>query len=116
MEIAEKIREVMQWSGTTQKELSERTGIAYTTLNGYLCGRSGISIEVIRQIADGLGVSMYVLLNGESLPSDYQELSEEERGVVRLYRLMNQDQREVIVQSMELFTRQNREKQNPGRA
>jgi transcriptional regulator with XRE-family HTH domain len=112
VEITDKIREVMQWSGMSQKELAAITGIPYTTLNGYLCGRNQIPLRVLPNIAKGLGVSSTLLLNEEPLPADALELSQEERELVKQYRQLTRDQKEILVQNMALFIRQNRDERN----
>lgn len=94
----------------TQRELAERLNIPYPTFNGYVRGRHSISIDLVQRIADELGVSVFLLINREPLPADSQELTEEERVAVARYRLLTREQREMIVQNMELFIKQNRTK------
>ena len=110
MSTDEKIREVMQWSGVTQKDLARRMGMKYTTLNGYLCGHNRIPLDVIKQIASALHVSVFLLINEEPLPADSMELTQDERAIINRYRQLTMEQQEIIAQSMDLYFRHNQEK------
>lgn len=69
-----------------------------------------MTVDFVQRVANALGVSVFMLINGEPLPADTEELTEEERETVARYRVLTWEQREIITQSMELFIKQNRTK------
>lgn len=96
MTIGEKIGEVLDWSGVTQKELSERTGISPSMVSSYISGTHAVSFESASKIADALDVSLWVLLNGEPLPANENEITKDESRVIGEYRLLTGDEKEMI--------------------
>lgn len=105
--VGEKIKEVLTWSGKTQKWLASQLDMPYSTFNGYICGRHRMSIDMVKRIADALDVSYYVLLNDESLPADSLELNEDERQMLARYRLLTHGQRTMIRNNMDFLIDQN---------
>lgn len=96
MTIGEKIGEVLDWSGLSQKELATRTGISTSMISSYISGTHSVSIEVAKKIAAAMDVSLWVLLDGEPLPEKNQDLTEDERWVIGEYRLLTGDEKEMI--------------------
>lgn len=110
MTINEKIVELLDWSGMSQRELSRITGIPQTTISTYVTGKSTVSIENAYKIAKGLNVSPWTILNCEPLPATWLEMTREEQDLIADIRSLNNDQRELIVESVKVMVRQNRRK------
>jgi transcriptional regulator with XRE-family HTH domain len=56
MTFAEKLRELREKKGLTEKALAEAADVTYATIRGYALGRRAPSFEVVLQLADALGV------------------------------------------------------------
>ena len=70
MTVGEKIAEERKYSGMTQKELGEKTGIDPSTIRKYESGRLNPKIGTLRKIADALGVSSFDLMPDELLDAN----------------------------------------------
>lgn len=110
MEINEKLAEVLAWTGKTQKYLADQLGIPKGSMNAYMSGRVGISIDIAYKIADALGVTPWTILSREPLSATSFDLSKKEIELVTSMRGLNNEQREVIFQTVELFEKHNKEK------
>ena len=55
--IGERIRELRNERGLTQKELGERAGIAEPTIRRYELGKLNPKFETVQKIASGLNVT-----------------------------------------------------------
>ena len=55
-------------SGLTQKELSERTGIAQSDISKLECGNGNPSLQTLRRLAAGMGMQVRI----EFLPAAHQ--------------------------------------------
>lgn len=95
MTVSEKMREVISWSGVSQKELAQKTGIAQSTINGYLNGRTA-PMDAIDKIADALGVNRWLLLNNEALPIVKEELTLDEIKLLEIYRSVPAEEEKMI--------------------
>lgn len=67
MTIAERIRLVRQQKNLSQKELSEKSGVNLKSLSRYELGVSIPPADVLKAIADALGVSSDALLEDNTL-------------------------------------------------
>lgn len=109
MSVAEKILELLAWSGMEQKQLAIKSGIPYGTVHGFLKQGRSIPADSILKISDALGVSVYTLLDCEPLLVKPIELTESEQKMIGLYRSLNKQQQDFIAQSLEIFYKQNQE-------
>lgn len=64
--IIQAIIEARQHSGLTQKELSERTGIAQGDISKLECGNANPSLKTLQRLASGMGMRMRL----EFLPTE----------------------------------------------
>lgn len=110
MTIGEKIGELLDWNGVSQTELSRRTGIPQTTISSYVTDKVSIPADAAYKIAEALGVTPWAVLNSEPLLATKEDLSVEELELVTDMRQLTQHQREIILQSIGLMLKQNREK------
>ena len=58
--IIQAIIDARQQSGLTQKELSERTGIAQTEISKLENGTRNPSIKLLQRLADGMGMTLNI--------------------------------------------------------
>lgn len=68
--IGERIRELRNDRGMTQKELGERAGIAEPTIRRYELGKLNPKFETVQKIAKALGVFYFELLPEELLDAN----------------------------------------------
>ena len=104
MTVPEKIQEIMEWSNRnklTPLELARLSGIAKSSLNGYIHGDRKITVDAAQKIADALNVSLWTLLNGEALAVTSMDLTERERRLVSGYRRLNDEQRAAVDQLLQ---------------
>jgi transcriptional regulator with XRE-family HTH domain len=55
MTFAEKLRQLRESRGLTEKQLADASGVTYATIRGYALGRRAPSFEVVLQLAKALG-------------------------------------------------------------
>lgn len=87
-------------SGMNQAELAKRVGIATTTLSSYVNGVRFPRAEILRRIADALGVSVGALLgeNNEEIMGEHIVPSQPEiNAVVRCMLQLPLDRRKLLV-------------------
>lgn len=63
MTFAEKLKAARKAAGLTQKELSERTGISYRSIQSWEAGTRPQTLESVRKVADALGTTSEALLS-----------------------------------------------------
>ena len=64
MQIYERVFEILQQKGMSQKELSEKTGIRQSTISDWKNKKMNPSADKIMILCDALEVSPYTLLSG----------------------------------------------------
>lgn len=79
--VHERIREARLQAGLTQREVSERTGIAEPTLRSYEAGRLNPKYETIQKIADALGTPVLKLLDPEMYEQQINDLESQQRQI-----------------------------------
>jgi len=89
--IGERIRKFRKTKGMSQMELAELMGVSYQQIQKYENGTSNLTMGRIRQLADALGVTVYMLIPpGENMVSenvaDYMHMSLEEQDLLKLFR------------------------------
>ncbi|PKB91565.1 hypothetical protein A8A01_00190 [Ewingella americana] len=76
-EFSQKLKEVMDTTGYSMKDLAQKCGVPYSTIRGYLVGESlPAGIEQIQKISKATGVSISWLVgeNTENCnPADYSK-------------------------------------------
>lgn len=75
--VPERIREVCEYKSLTIKDLSNRTGVSYRTIQNYIGGDRAVGSEFLTAISTHLGISASWVLTGEGpmsipLPSSEQ--------------------------------------------
>ena len=107
MEIGRKIQDVLDDKDITQTRLAEQLNIPLSTLNGYMTGRRAFPLEILRDIAVVLQVTMDYLLGISSSAEQPMELKHSEEELIKAYRGLKKDQRELIYQNIQFMKQQN---------
>lgn len=96
MQIYERIFEILQQKGMSQKELSEKTGIGQSTISDWKNKRMNPSSDKIMIICDALGVSPYAILSGSN--DRYNQMdyiiidkNSDENTLIEIYRNSSKD-------------------------
>lgn len=99
-QVYEKIFELLQAKGMTQKEFSIRTGISESTISDWKHKRFNPSSDKIPAICQVLGISAEELFEldnvNEKLGSRYY-LSDDEKLIIETFRLANKDGKQHIL-------------------
>ncbi len=103
MNIGERVLQLVHESGMTQKEFSEKTGIAQSTMSSWRGKKQNPSIDKLKVICDTLHVDPYYLISGtesnEALNNDYLTVyrKDEEYELLIEYRKMDRDSRNRLI-------------------
>lgn len=98
------LRTIREELGISQKALAEKLGVSHTNIYNYEMGRTEPSIEMLKLIAEILGVTVGYLVGAEDetgLPVP-QDISDEEKKLLVYFRGIDKSQQRAI-----LFTTEN---------
>lgn len=93
--VGEKIQELLDWSGLSQKNLAKLVGMSPSAINGFIKGKK-ISLEAVDKIAQALHVNRWLLLNNEALPPSPLELTERETRLIIKYRSLPEEEEKMV--------------------
>ena len=109
MGFKENLKSELAYQDIMVKELANITGISRHTLDNYLNVRERIpTADVAVKIARALGVSVEYLVTGEENQQDKSSLGPEIRSLVQNFKLLNEDDRKMIVSIIQLFKNKQR--------
>ena len=104
MNVGEKIKTARLAKGMTQEELGEILGVQKSAIAKYENGRVvNIKRSTLKKISDALGIPPHELIFDEKLmlenkaPSNEKDLSEAERMVLELVRMVPEDQQQLVI-------------------
>ena len=98
-----KLKEARNLTGMKQKEVAEKTGIPLGTLRRWEQGVNEPDTDSLVLLADLYGVSTDVILGSSfSSKNEVQQLSADERELIRLFRSCDQRGREYMMQMAEV--------------
>lgn len=104
MGFKENLKSELAYQDMQVKELSDITGISRYTLGNYLSVRERIpTADVAVKIAKALGVSVEYLILGEENTTEKSSISPEIRGLVQSYKLLNEEDRKMVIAITQLF-------------
>jgi len=104
MGFKENLRSELAYQDMMVKELANATGISRHTLDNYLNVRKHMpTADVAVKIARVLGVSVEYLVTGEENYQDKTVLGPEIRSLVQNFKLLNEEDRKMIVSIIQLF-------------
>ena len=93
------------------KELASKTGISRHTLDNYLNIRKHIpTIDVAVKIAKVLGVTVEYLATGNESPATNVSMNKETITLVQNYNLLNEEDRKIIVEFVQVLLKHRRKK------
>ncbi|MBQ9437316.1 MAG: helix-turn-helix domain-containing protein [Lachnospiraceae bacterium] len=111
MTIGERILEMIQEKGITQKEFSEKTGIPQSTMSSWKGKKRNPGMSKLQAICDVLGVDPYYLISGtkvnESVNTDYLSVyrtDKEEYELLVEYRKLGPDGRKRLKGYLDALT------------
>ena len=107
MSLGETLRNLIEQQGITQKELAAKLSITPSALGNYVQNTREPDYHTLIKIADYFQVSTDCLL-GHNAPR--QNLSQEEEMLLRIFRSLNDDQREIYLEQGKIFMKQNNKK------
>lgn len=91
----------LEWSGKSQKEVAEAIGVTPASLNEWTKAKKYPRIDKIELLARYFGILKSDLIeekgNNKSLPSETLVLSEGEEKLVELFRLVPEEQQEMVL-------------------
>ena len=103
MGFKENLKSELSYQDMLVKELAAMSGISKHTLDNYLNVRGYMpSADVAVKIARALGVSVEYLVTGEENRPDKSSLGPEIRNLVQNFKLLNEDDRKMIIAIMQL--------------
>jgi transcriptional regulator with XRE-family HTH domain len=111
MGFKENLKSELIYKDMLVKELAAKTGISRHTLDNYLNVREHIpTIDVAVKIAKALGVSVEYLATGEEPPQATIPMSGEIITLVQNYNLLNEDDRKIISELIQLLMKHRHKK------
>lgn len=99
MTIGEKLQEIMDWNGMKQSDLIKQTDISQSMISSYCQDVREPTLDALRKLAKALGVSVWTIINGEGLPVDPNDVTEQERRMIADYRALSRKE-QALVDSM----------------
>ncbi len=107
MRLCDKLRILIDERDLTQRKVAEQIGIAPSTFGGYVQGTSEPDLETLKIIASFFSVSCDYLLD---VPIRQIE-SESEVELLRIYRAMDAEQKEIYLEQGRVFVEVNAKKE-----
>ena len=112
MSFGNRLLYVLEDKNITQKQFSEILNIAPSTINGYINNYREPDFSILKKISTILEVSTdYLLgLTNHSQIRSPEQLTDIEAEFVNTFRLLNNEQRELIIEQGKLMCKQNTKK------
>lgn len=107
MTIAERIRLIRKQKDLSQKELAEKSKVNLKSLSRYEIGTSIPPADVLKQIADALGVTTDLLLNDNQTQITDKDLLEK----MEIIQQLGQEDKNVVYTFLDLVIRDFKTKQ-----
>ncbi len=108
MDYQARIKAMIEDSDTRQKALAAALNINQSTFSNYVTGRTSTPPEVIAEIAQYFHVTTDYILGLTDDPAPPYPVSAGEREMLEVFRTLNREQKELILQSISLMHKQNR--------
>lgn len=103
MQFGDILRNLLEETGMSQKELAEQLNIAASTLGNYVRNLREPDYKTLKQIAAVFQVSTDYLLDSHSNPT----ITPDEQRLLQIYRSLTAEQQELFFEQGKLFLRQN---------
>ena len=114
MGFKENLKSELIYKDMLVKELAAKTGISRHTLDNYLNVREHLpTIDVTIKIAQALDVTVEYLATGKEPPQASIPMNSEIITLVQNYNLLNEDDRKIITELIQLLKKHRRKKHTP---
>lgn len=100
MTTGERIKQARLAANMTQAELGAKVGVKFSAIHKYESGMVDLKRSTIAALADALGVRGSWLMGYES-----EDLSEDEKRLLRLFRAMTADRQAALMTTAEAFAK-----------
>ena len=107
MELRQRIKNLIEDNDTTQKKLAERFHVSESTMSTYMTGKYRMPSCCLKEFAEYFHVSTDYLYGLTDLPQPPMALSKGEQDMVRCFRTLSREQRELIVKNIAIMQKQN---------
>lgn len=107
MELRRRIKDLIDDNDTTQKRLAERFHVSESTMSTYMTGKYRMPAWCVKEFAEYFHVSTDYLYGLTDLPQPPMALSEGEQDMIRRFRTLSREQRELIVKNIAIMQKQN---------
>lgn len=107
MHYRERLKELLDDNDIKQKRLAKEIGLTESVISNYTTGRSNMPIEVLVKVAEYFGVTVDYLAGVTDDPALPLKLSKRERQMVEGFRVLSQQQKELILQNIRFMQKQN---------
>ena len=108
MNYGAKIKALIDDNDIKQKRLAAALNLTESTLSNYVTGRTIIPPDVLVRIADYFSVTTDYLLGRSDSPLPPFSVSTSEQSLIEHFRTLGKEQKELILQNIDLMTQQNR--------
>jgi len=96
--------EMLALSGKRNIDLAKACGVGKSAVSNWLSGKSSIDIERIPSICDFLDVTMDEFFGRSKAMEPQPSLSPDEQHLIALYRNMDREHRDVLMQTARAFS------------
>ena len=93
--VSKNIRQVCSLKRIRQVEIAEHLGVSQSTVSNWFKGTNSIDIENLAELCSFLGVSLDQVFGVEPINAK-DTFSPEEKYLVRIYRLLNDDNKDLL--------------------
>ena len=107
-----RLKELREERGLTQKELGKMIGGQQANIYNYEVGRTEPSIDILKQLANILGVSVGYLIgaedeDGRTVSPELTELSEKERKLLKFFDALSEMEQDKLIADAEFYAARN---------
>lgn len=102
MEFGKKLKMLLEFEDIQHKKFAETLNIHPSTLNGYLNEGKQPDFELVKKIADTLGVSTDYLLDHDNKPQG-PPLSAAELAMLTKFRRFSKEKQDVLISLMDML-------------
>jgi len=111
MGFKENLKSELIYKDILVKELASKTGISRHTLDNYLNVREHLpTVDVAVKIAQVLGISVEYLVTGKEPTQTHLSMNHEIISLVQNYNLLNENDRRVVTELIQLLNRHHRKR------
>ena len=100
MNIADKLKELLEEKSVTPYRVAKEIGVSQTTIKNWVTGYTAPKERHIKALADYFGITTDELLGKEKQPTE-GELSDEEKAMLDLFRQAGDDARRLALLALE---------------